>query len=264
MEETTTNDKAIEKTTRNNPRRILIEVIILGGLYGIYTYVRNHNASSATRAFQNAKDVIKFEETLKIYIEQSIHQFFLKFDWIIIAANYYYGSLHFIVTIFALFYVFFKDPGRYSHVRTTIVTATLIALVGFITFPLMPPRLLPESYGFVDTLAQFPTFWSFNSKEFAAISNQYAAMPSVHITWASWCVFALYPYMKSTWSKVLLITYPILTFFVIIVTSNHYIIDGVAGLSIFFIAYWVSRLITSVTTRSAIDKTASLAEMSAS
>lgn len=256
-----TEDKC--KASAKNPRRILVEIAIISALYAIYTFVRNNTHASSGLAYSNAKHVIRWERFLSIYVEHPIHKYFLHYDWIIIGANYYYGSLHFIVTIFALVYVFIKDPKRYSHVRNTIVTGTLIALVGFVTFPLMPPRLLPRSYGFIDTLAKYPTFWSFNSKEFAAISNQFAAMPSVHIAWSSWCVFALFPYVKKMWIKILLCAYPVVTFFVIVVTSNHYILDAVGGLCVFTVAYWVSRMITSLTTRSAIDNTASLADINA-
>lgn len=228
-------------------------------LYATYTIVRNSTHASASHAYSHAKNILHLEKFMRINIEHSVHSYFLHFDWVIIGSNYYYGSLHFIVTLFALFYVFFKDPKRYRRVRNTVVIGTLIALVGFMMYPLMPPRLLPHSYEFVDTLAKFPTFWSFNSKGFAAISNQFAAMPSVHILWSTWCVYALFPYAKSTWLKALLSSYPVCTLFVIIVTANHYVLDAVGGLVVFGIAYFVSRVITSTTTRSAIDKTASLA-----
>ncbi|MFN8015950.1 MAG: phosphatase PAP2 family protein [Acidimicrobiia bacterium] len=251
------------KNSRWHIKRISIEVIIIGALYSVYTYTRNVSETSPSNAFHNAKKIIRLEEFLSIYIEKDIHKFFLNSEWIIIFANYYYGTLHFIVTIFALLYVFSKDPVRYPKVRNTIVFTTLTALAGFLTFPLMPPRLLPKSYGFVDTLAKYPTFWSFNSKELAAVSNQFAAMPSVHIAWSTWCVFALLPYIKKTWLKVLLYAYPLVTFFVIVVTSNHYILDAVGGWIVLSVGYLVSRMIASLTTRSAIDKTESLAEINA-
>ncbi len=245
---------------KDNPRRLIVEIVILGCLYAIYTFARNINESGIDQAYENAKLIIRCEEFFSIYHEQTIHQFFLNHDWVLIASNYFYGSLHFIATIFALVWVFVKDPKRYSLVRNTIVISTLIALAGFILFPLMPPRLLPESYGFIDSLDKYPTFWSFNSDEFATISNQYAAMPSVHIIWASWVAFAMYPYIKNRFLKVLVILYPLTTFFVIIVTSNHYFLDAVAGLVILLISFLASRKIMSLTTRSAIDNTASLAE----
>lgn len=260
---TTEQNSQSESNTKPIHRRITLEIVILGALYAIYTYARNTNEASASEAFEHAKEIIRIEKALFIYIEQPIHEFFLRAEWLIVGANYFYGSLHFVATIFALCWVFFKDPNRYSRVRLTIVLSTVIALIGFIIYPLMPPRLLPESYGFVDTLAKYPTIWSFNSEQFATISNQYAAMPSVHIIWSSWCVYALYPYVKKSWMKILLVGYPCTTFFVIIVTSNHFILDAVFGLLILGTGYLASRIITSRTTRSAIDNTASLADITA-
>ena len=101
----------------------------------------------------------------------------------------------------------------------------------------MPPRLLdprstPSSprYGFVDTLAKDPAFWSFNSGAVSKISNQFAAMPSVHCAWALWCACALVPRLKHVWAKVLAALYPVTTVTVIVVTANHYFLDAVARL----------------------------------
>ena len=71
-------------------------------------------------------------------------------------------------------------------------------------------------YGFVDTLAKYPTFWTFNSGAMKKISNQYAAMPSVHCCWALWCACALVPRLKHTWAKWLAALYPALTVSVIV------------------------------------------------
>ena len=45
----------------------------------------------------------------------------------------------------------------------TFMDTTGLALIGFATYPLMPPRLLPSSYGFVDTLRVYGGLWSFDS-----------------------------------------------------------------------------------------------------
>ena len=63
-----------------------------------------------------------------------------------------------------------------------------------------------------------------------AISNQWAAMPSLHLAWAAWCVYALYPILRRKVSRSILLTYTLLTLFTIVVTGNHYWIDGIAGL----------------------------------
>ena len=67
---------------------------------------------------------------------------------------------------------------------------------------------------------------SFGSEEMAAVSNQYAAMPSMHIGWSTWCALVLAPLMRRRWLRWLAIAYPLLTLFCIIVTGNHYWIDG--------------------------------------
>ena len=43
------------------------------------------------------------------------------------------------------------DPGRYVRWRNTFLLMLVVALVGFWFYPLMPPRLLPSAFGFVDT-----------------------------------------------------------------------------------------------------------------
>ena len=113
-------------------------------------------------------------------------------------------------------------PERYPLWRNTLAFTTGFALIGFATFPLMPPRLLPVSYGFVDTLDKFGALWSFDSGAMHKISNQYAAMPSLHCAWAMWCLLVMWPQLKSVWARALLVLYPIATVYCIIVTANHY------------------------------------------
>ena len=96
----------------------------------------------------------------------------------------------------------------------------------------MPPRLLPGvRYGFVDTLAKYPTFWSFNSGAVSKISNQFAAMPSVHICWATWCALVLVPRVEASLGegardRATRSSRSI----VIVITANHYFLDAVGGL----------------------------------
>jgi hypothetical protein len=106
----------------------------------------------------------------------------------------------------------------------------------------MPPRLLPSSYGFVDTLDKIGGLWSFDSGAMAKVSNQYAAMPSVHCAWAGWCACALVPRVKHLWAKVLAALYPLGTVTVIVLTANHYFLDAVGGLIVFCAGYGMALL----------------------
>src|SRR4029079_16658802 len=105
-------------------------------------------------------------------------------------------------------------------------------------------RLLPQHYGFVDTLAKDPAFWSFNSGAVSKISNQFAAMPSVHCAWARWCACALVPRLKHVWAKVLAVIYPVTTVTAIVITANHYFLDAPAGFLALGLGYLAARALT--------------------
>ena len=87
------------------------------------------------------------------------------------------------------------------------------------------------TFGFVDTLEGYGGPWSFDS-EAIDLSNQYAAMPSLHIGWSTWCAVAVWPLLRRRWSGGHAAV-PDATLFCIIVTGNHFWIDGVGGLLAF-------------------------------
>jgi hypothetical protein len=230
-----------------------VEILAILGFYVVYSAIRNlHGGNTHTppHAFDHARQIMSFERHVGLFHEQTIQEWALHVRPLIITANYFYGSLHFIVTIFAGVFLYRRFSDDYPRFRNTLAIATAVALVGFALYPLAPPRMydgmhfILPNLGFVDTLAKDPTFWSFSSGGMQTISNQYAAMPSVHIAWATWCAFALAPRLKAPALRVLAASYPLITLTVIVVTANHYIIDAVGGLVILLVGWWVSGRIT--------------------
>ena len=88
--------------------------------------------------------------------------------------------------------------------------------------------------------ARLPLIGAPEAKE--GFSNIYAAMPSLHIGWSSWCAFALVPVLRRRWLKGVAGVYPFVTLFAIAVTANHWILDGVGGLVWLTAGYGVARL----------------------
>lgn len=224
-----------------------MEILITLGFYVIYSAVRNQFGSALggdalTRAFDNADLVIDIEQALGLYHEEWIQARFIDIEPFIVFWNVFYGTFHFAVTLFAMAYLFLRYPARYMFMRSTLAATTTVALVGFAFFPLMPPRLLgacePQTvYGacqtgntYVDTLVDPGGLWSFESGTMESISNQYAAMPSLHIAWATWCALALFPVLRRRSARIAIAIYPLTTLFAIIVTANHYWIDAIGGL----------------------------------
>ncbi len=224
------------------------EVAIIGAFYGLYSMSRNlfgSNAVSPGLALDNAEWVIRAERLLGSYFEPGLQQFFL--DWgggFLRIWNLFYGTLHFVITAGVFIWLFRRHPDRYPRWRNALGATTALALVGFSLFPLMPPRLLAAGgpYGgraadhagqYVDTLDRYPALWSFNSDTMQSVSNQYAAMPSLHVGWALWCVCALFPLLRTRWSRALYLLYVPATVFTIVVTANHYWLDALGGAVVF-------------------------------
>lgn len=223
------------------------ELLYVAAFYGVYTLIRNHGvvADAEAEAFRNAKEVIAAQRALGLYHEESVQDAFLSWRPFISFWNVFYGTAHFVVTAGALVFCFRNLPERYPLWRNTLACTTGLALVGFALYPLLPPRLLPPEYGFVDTLRVVGGLWSFESAPMAKVSNQYAAMPSLHIAWAMWCVFVLVPVVRRPWARSVLVAYPFLTLFAVVVTANHYFLDAVGAALVLAVGFSMARPLTA-------------------
>ena len=232
------------------------ELLYILGFYLVYSIVRNTQGSasvSETHAFDNAKRVISVERHLGLFHEETIQHAFVHWHGFVEFWDVFYGTAHFVVTAFALIWMFRAFKDRYPVWRNTLACTTALALIGFAFFPLMPPRLLATvpgtHYGLIDTLKTFGGLWSFDSGAMQKVSNQYAAMPSLHFAWSLWCALVLIPQLRSRPAKVLAGIYPGLTLFAIVVTANHYFLDAVGGVAVLTMGYLLSRAIASVSRR---------------
>lgn len=122
----------------------------------------------------------------------------------------------------------------YRFARTWLMTSTLVGLIGFTLAPTAPPRLLAGGHGFVDTMAQYSSYgwWGGDAsapRGLGGLTNQYAAMPSLHVGWSLWCGIVLWRYGRTRFVRALGIAYPLGTTLVVMGTANHYFLDALAG-----------------------------------
>tara|TARA_B110000438_G_scaffold291621_1_gene328805 strand:- start:901 stop:1644 length:744 start_codon:yes stop_codon:yes gene_type:complete len=238
-----------------------VEVLLVLGFYAAYSTIRNFFGSesvSATKALANAEQIIGLEQSIGLYRELQIQQAFLDYRWFIQFWNLFYGTFHFAVTVFALVWVYRRFPQRYPFHRSTFLCTTGLALVGFGLFPLMPPRLLSNCGAFgaclanlhpyVDTVADIGGLWSFDSGTMQSVSNQYAAMPSLHFAWATWCALTIWPTVRNRAVRALVAIYSPATLFAVIITGNHFWLDAAGGL----VALAAGLLMASVLSRARV------------
>ena len=167
---------------------------------------------------------------LGIYFEPDLQKAALPHDWIIDAANWLYLNSHFTITVTFLAWLYLFHNDNFYFVRNMFMVAMGLALVGYGLLPTAPPRLMPDA-GFTDTIASF-TGVAQDAQTASAFINKYAAVPSMHIGFSSMIAGTAFSIVKNPAGRYLWLLYPVVVFFVIVLTANHYWIDAAAGLTV--------------------------------
>lgn len=206
-------------------RAFLSEVLLIALLIIIYQGVRHLAIGHFGEARQHAEWVWRLERAIYLPNEATIQRWALGWSDAARLANIYYVGVHFPGTAVALVWLFLRHRAAYLRTRTELVLLTSAGLVVHVLFPLAPPRLVPD-LGMVDTmLVVGPSAYSSPNTGFA---NQYAAMPSLHVAWAILVAVAVIRGSSSHW-RWAAVLHPALTTFVVVVTANHYWLDGIIG-----------------------------------
>ncbi|MGW3632669.1 phosphatase PAP2 family protein [Streptomyces sp. NPDC005122] len=221
--------------------RFWFEILLIAASYWTYSLIRNAVPEQRGKALRNADWIWRMEHHLGIAVEQSVNHAVDSATWLIIGMNYYYATLHFVVTLAVLVWLYRSHPGRYAAARLALFATTAVALVGYYFFPLAPPRLMNGGH-FVDTVVVHHTWGSMASGDLKHMSNQYAAMPSMHIGWSLWCGLTIFALASAPWARILGLLYPAATLLVIVSTANHFWLDAVGGLLCLAFGYTVTRL----------------------
>ena len=199
------------------------EAALLFGLFALWQYAGSFALLPSSGGLPRARWLWHAERLVHLPNEVSVQRPFLPHPLVVEAFNLYYAVLHFPVLIGTLIWLFGWHRGYYRHIRTTVVLFTAASLlVQFI--PVAPPRMLPGT-GLVDTAAQY------GQSVYGSLgldADQYSAMPSVHVGWALIVAIAVITASRSRWRWAALL-YPALTTLVVVVTANHFWLDGIAA-----------------------------------
>ena len=208
-----------------------VEILILAVLYGVYSLVRNSVGDVVARAYASGREILAVEDAWGLAVERGLNDWVHRTDVVAGAVALHYATLHFLVTPAVLAWLFLRRPTRYRAASGVLMVTTALALIGFYWLPTAPPRLLADE-GFVDVMSQ-TSAWGWwpasGSPGSDAISNQFAAMPSLHCAWAAWSGVVLVLLVRRTWVRVVALVYPFSTFFVVLGSGNHYLLDVLAG-----------------------------------
>ena len=208
--------------------------------YNAYQVVRGITDSGREIAFANADRLIDIERWLGSYFEAGFQQALLDHaSWLIDLANFMYLNSHFVITTGFLAWLYLFRNDHFYFVRNMFMVAMVLALVGYALFPTAPPRLFP-SEGFTDTIAAF-TGVAQDDKTASLLVNQYAAVPSMHIAFSLMVAVPAAALSRHAVARTLWSAYPLLVFFVIVATGNHFWLDAAAGAAVACLAALAAR-----------------------
>jgi hypothetical protein len=193
-----------------------------------YEAVRGLADGARDQAMINGQNVISLEKSLHTFFEPNLQSIFIDHRWIIDFANYMYMNSHFVVTTAFLVWLYVFRNQNFYFVRNMFMVAMALAIVGYALVPTAPPRLFPQE-GFVDTITDFAQV-NHDSGLVKLFINPYAAIPSMHVAFSTMIGVTGVLVSRHTITKVLWAAYPVLVFWVVVVTANHFWVDGAAGL----------------------------------
>ncbi|MDY0811353.1 phosphatase PAP2 family protein [Kitasatospora purpeofusca] len=206
---------------------LLLELLLVQVCYGVYSYIRNAAPNRAASAVENAEQLHRLEQLLHLDPEGAVNRWALGHPWLMDLMLDYYHVLHFAVPLAVLVWLYATRPAHYRTSRTVLFVTTGLALVGYWGLPLAPPRLTP-GLGLRDTAGPAGPEAE-PSGAVTALTNQYAAMPSLHIGWSLWCTVAVVTATRIPWVRFAAVLYPAATLLVVMGTANHWLLDAVAG-----------------------------------
>ena len=207
---------------------LMLELLLIRVGYFAYSYVRSLAPDGRELAESHGRQILELERALHLDVELWVNEVVAKTSWLQESMNFYYGAFHFLVPVSLLAWLYLRRPSTYRWARNALCLATLLGLVGFLLYPLAPPRLMP-GLGYVDTINGPQDFDDPSFGVLTGVSNQYAAMPSLHVGWSLWAAIVIILITPYFWAKVLGALYPLLTTVVVMGTANHYLLDAAGG-----------------------------------
>ncbi|MFI9168779.1 phosphatase PAP2 family protein [Streptomyces lincolnensis] len=221
---------------------IVRELLLVAGLFLVYKFGRQLATGHTVEAFRNAHRVWDWERTLHLPGEGSVQSVLLHGDTLVHLANTYYATVHFPATVAFLVWLYLRRPAHYVWARRVLAAVTATALMVHLVFPLAPPRMLAAA-GLVDTARVYgPSVYG--PPQTDHLSNQFAAMPSLHFGWALMVAIGLIVATRSR-LRWLWLLHPLLTLLVIVGTANHYWLDAIVAAAVLGLALAVIRPRTS-------------------
>ena len=228
-EQMTTWVQAWTGRRRSSLRPILLgELLVVFLLLHIYDYVKSLESVRMSASLHNGLDVLSAERWLHIDVESVSNHWLTSHETVMTLFVWWYQYSHISGTMAVLTCCYLWFPQMYRAARNSLLLTNCVGMLVFVLVPVMPPRLLPGA-GYIDSVAVAGYGHNHGGPVEPA---QFAAMPSLHLAWATWVALVAFAMLRSKPRRGLVFLYPTLTAISVVTTANHYVLDVAAGVSL--------------------------------
>jgi hypothetical protein len=203
------------------------EFALVSGLYSIWRIARTLPFVRDEGAIERARDIVRFESWLHLPSELSLQELVLRSDIAARMTNWYYAVLHVPALVAFLIWLFARHRDVYPRWRNGLAMLTGCCLV--IRFVrVAPPRFLPD-LGYIDLSTRYGL--SVYGPVGTGVSDQFAAMPSIHVGWAAVVSLGIISASASRW-RWLFGLHLVVTLLVVSATGHHWWLDGIVAIAL--------------------------------
>jgi PAP2 superfamily len=223
-----------------------LEAALVLTLYGVYELARGLVVGNTKKADRHADQLVALERSLHFFVEGKVQLAADALPGLAGLLGVAYLTLHLAVTAGVLLWLHQRRPSAFPFVRTTLLLASALALVGFLAYPTAPPRL--DGIGIADTVSNGHI--NLNGGLVSSLYNPYAAVPSMHVGYALIVATSLLRYGGGRLVRSLAAVYPAFVLLVVVATGNHFFLDAAAGALVAGLALAAASLLTRPTVSS--------------
>jgi membrane-associated phospholipid phosphatase len=247
---TTAGQTRVSQTAPVSPRRhdwraVPRELAVVGGGAVVYFGVRGLTEGNLAASNRHAGQLVDIEQALGIDVEEAVQEPVARSDAFTAVMNWIYIWGHWPVIIATLLWLVLSHPAVYGRTRNAMLLSGAVGMVVFALWPVAPPRL--ADLGLVDTVTEYSR--SYRVLQPPAFTNQYAAMPSLHVGWDLLIGLAIIVAASRLWVRVVGGLLPVLMGWAVVATANHFVLDAVVGVLLVLVSLWLVTRRPSLTSR---------------
>lgn len=221
-------------------RELAKQVLLVALAVLFYFGVRGLTESAAGIAIEHGNDVLAFEQRIGIAFSPEFQATITDIPFLANLGNWVYIWGHWPVIVATLVWLHERHRYHYLLLRNAMFISGAIGLIIFMLYPVAPPRLIDA--GYIDTVTSWST--SYRVLQPPSLVNKYAAIPSLHVGWNLLVAIELWRASRSAFARSIALIGPLLMPLSVIVTANHYVLDGVAGALVAAVGYALAIKIT--------------------